>query len=238
MRDVVAVVEGQHVEGRVDVVAGQAVVGFGRVRVDEDVLRVVAEHQCERAEDEGDAEAVDEEDGVVRVDDGEGRQVPRHACKHGARDVDAPLLERVKGQVEHGVDDEVEHVGDELQRRVAAVRHGGRNVVGEEVVGLVMHHAVVHIVRARGHAVKVRHDHLRDGVERATDERAAFARRHERTMRGVVHGKNKPLAQNDPGDRQMDRHEPQTAHVMCRKHRQLKCAGEREPQAYLHKGEE
>ena len=47
MRDMVAVVECGHVERRRDVVTSQRVIGLRRGGVNEDVLRVIAEHQSD-----------------------------------------------------------------------------------------------------------------------------------------------------------------------------------------------
>ena len=68
------------------------------------------------------------------------------------------------------MDHEVDHVGKEVERRAAIVRHRRRDVVREEVVGLMVHDAMVHVVRAGRHAVEVAHDRRRDRIEQRGGE--------------------------------------------------------------------
>ena len=77
MNDVVAIVEGEHVEGRLDEVDGEAVVVRRVGRVDELVLPKVARHQRHGAEHGRKAERDPKRSGVVGVEGVEGVKVGR-----------------------------------------------------------------------------------------------------------------------------------------------------------------
>ena len=72
-----------------------------------------------------------------------------------------------------------------LEKASAVVMSCRREVVGEDVVGAVVHDAVVEVVGARGHPPEVREHQLREVVERLGDE--AEPRVDERAVRTVVH---------------------------------------------------
>ena len=235
MGDVVAVVEGEHVERRVEVVGREAVVRLRVARVDEDVLREVAEHQRERRHEERHAEEGDEGDGVVRVHRGEGDEVERRREHRAGGEAEAPLAQRVERQVDERVQHEVARVVHPLQRRRAVVRHGGGDVVREEVVRLVVHHAVLEVVRAARHPPEVAEDEHREVVEQRA-ERAPPAV-EERAVRRVVHREDEALAEHDPRDRQVHDHPQRPARVV-RHQEQLHARRERQPQRALHERQE
>lgn len=100
----------------------------------------------------------------------------------------------------------------------------------------MVHDAVVHVVGARGHAVKVGEDDLREDVERGGDKGAEVLGREERAVRGVMHRQDEPLREHHPRHRQVDGHPPQCTRV-ARQHEELHGAREDKPERDLEKGE-
>lgn len=99
MDDVVAIVEGEHVEGRLDEVDGEAVVVRRVGRVDELVLPEVARHQRHGAEHGRKAERDPKRSGVVGVEGVEGGEVGAGRAEREAGEPEPPLHHRVVRQV-------------------------------------------------------------------------------------------------------------------------------------------
>ena len=171
VHDVVAVVERQLVLRRVHAVVRERVVGAGALRVDENVLAPVAEHERERAQAEGQDEHRHGGHRVQLVQAVVHKRVPEQERQRVQAQAVSLAGEGVDWQLEVRSEEEARPVVQEVQEVVPLVRLRGRHVVGEHVVLLVVHHHVVKEVLASRHAEQRReHDfvqlsHTQRGAE-------------------------------------------------------------------------